>query len=75
MTEDQMIDWIRNASYRELLQRWRFVETGDPFFEGKVGIFYKSTFFQKQKIVGNTKAIQVSKEVGWEKPRLQEQEA
>ena len=37
--------------------------------------FYKSEFFAQQNIIGNTKAVQISKEVGWEKPRLQEQEA
>ena len=75
MTEEQMIDWIRHASYRELLQRWRFAEPGDPFFEGKAGAFYKSEFLAQQHIVGGTMAIQISKEVGWEKPTLQEQQA
>lgn len=32
MTIQQMKDWINNASYRDLLYKWRFARAGDPFF-------------------------------------------
>ena len=32
MTEQQMLDWVANASYLQLLSKMRFAPIGDPFF-------------------------------------------
>jgi len=62
----QMKEWIDNASYRELLRRWRFSPAGDPFFRNdtEIGDYYSKVMNEKKKHVN---AVAVSKRVGWKK--------
>jgi hypothetical protein len=60
--------WIDNASYEELLQKWRFAECGDPLFYGEVGEYYQKVMFEKRDKISNEERVAASKSVGWEKP-------
>ena len=60
-------DWIDNASYEELLRRWRFSEN-DPIFLGKAGQYYLDKLCSKRKGIGCIAHVAVSKRIGWEKP-------
>ena len=67
MTEQQMKQWIDNASYSQLLGKWRFAPSGDPFFQGKMGDYYADVMFKKRKEVGEDVHVAASKNIGWEK--------
>ena len=56
-------DWIDNASYEELLKRWRFSEAGDPIFTGEIGEYYKQVMNERRDQNHTT----ISKKIGWEK--------
>jgi hypothetical protein len=32
--------WIDAASYEDLLRRWRYLQTGSPWFTGETGLYY-----------------------------------
>lgn len=34
MKIEELKNWIDNATYQELLRKWRFSPSGDPFFIG-----------------------------------------
>lgn len=55
--------WIDNASYVELLSKWRFAELGDPLFQGEIGDYYQQVMNEKRKMVDHVAA---SKLVGWD---------
>ena len=67
MTKEQMIDWINNASYQELLQKWRFAPSGSEWFQGEIGAYYSKVMFAKRDQVGPAEATRASKNIGWEK--------
>jgi hypothetical protein len=58
-----MKKWIDNASYRELLERWRFAPPGDPIFVGKVGDYYKQKMNQKSNEISFESCVQISKDL------------
>ena len=64
-TEEQMKTWIDNASYTTLLQRWRFAPSGDPFFQGEMGDYYKEAMTRKKEEVGSAGHVAASKLIGW----------
>ena len=66
MTKQQMIDWIDNASYGELLEKWRFAPVGSPWFQGKVGQHYSLTMNKRRAEISNNEQVSASKNVGWE---------
>lgn len=59
-----MVAWIDRASLRELLEKWRFAEVGDPHFQGEVGDHYAEALARKRRDDpdGWTAA---SKAIGW----------
>jgi len=61
-------DWIDNASYEDLLQRWRFASCGDPFFQGETGQYYSRVMAEKKDKLSNSERVEISKRIGWEKP-------
>lgn len=65
MTPEQK-KWIDEATYIQLLDKWRFAPVGDPLFQGETGIYYKQVMVEKrrQELDGGVSA---SKVVGWEK--------
>jgi len=62
--DEEMKDWIDNASYESLLSKWRFAPVGDPFFRGEIGEYYKKIMAQKREEVGNIEHTRVSKSLG-----------
>jgi hypothetical protein len=55
--------WIDNASYEDLLRRWRFAQLGDRMFQGETGEYFRKVMFTKEM---NCDHVQESKNVGWE---------
>jgi len=62
MTPEQK-EWIDNASYEQLLHKWRFAPAGDPFFSVDTGIYYEEVMQRKKQEVDHVAA---SKRVGWD---------
>lgn len=61
-------DWIDNASYEEMLYRWRFspVDGSSLWFQGDIGEYYAQVFFRKRD-ADQWGAVMASKRVGWKK--------
>lgn len=57
--------WIDNASYEELLGKWRRAPNGSDWFIGETGQYFKKIMFQKRDEAGSEKAIRASKNIGW----------
>ena len=66
---DEMKKWIDNATYEQLLRRWRFSPAGDPFFNDTTGVadYYIKVMNKKKDELGNCKAVDISKKIGWDK--------
>lgn len=64
MTEKEMRRWIDNASYEELLRKWRSAPAGSPFFKGAIGEYY-SAEMNKKKAADPGGAVAASKRIGW----------
>lgn len=58
--------WVDNASYTELLSKWRFAPIGDRFFQNDNGKYYSMVMQQKHNEVGNDAHVQASKSIGWD---------
>lgn len=61
--DEKTKQWIDNASYEQLLGRWRFAPIGDPIFQGECGEYYSKIMAQKRETANH---VQASKNVGWE---------
>lgn len=61
MTDEEMKRDIDAMSHYDLCRRWRFAKSGDPYFQGEVGEYFKTRLFDHFK--GFTPAI--SKSLGW----------
>lgn len=66
MTPEQK-EWIDNASYIELLRRWRFSDTGDVIFQEEAGEYYKAVMNKRREEVGPSAHVAASKSIGWDK--------
>jgi hypothetical protein len=60
------IAWIDQASYIDLLAKWRFARLGDPYFQGEVADHYTAVMRQRRDEVGPQAHTQASKVVGWD---------
>lgn len=60
--DEKTKEWIDNASYEQLLVRWRYASIGDPIFQGECGEYYSKIMAQKRE---TTNHVQASKNVGW----------
>lgn len=58
--------WIDNATYSELLTRWRFEPIGSEWFDGELGEYFKQRFFYLRDSMVGEDLIRVSKAVGWD---------
>jgi len=65
MINDEMKQWIDNASYEDLLRKNRTAPVGDPFFQGETGAYYMGVMAAKKKQVGNDAHVAASKSIGW----------
>lgn len=66
MNEKEMKDWIKNASYEQLLSKWRFAPTGDPFFQGSMGDYYRNIMMERKAQIGDDAHSKISKKIGWD---------
>jgi hypothetical protein len=64
MVKDQK-DWIDNASYYALMNRWRFAVSGDPIFKGEAGQYYKKVMAEVRQEIGNDEHVRISKNLGF----------
>jgi hypothetical protein len=64
MTDEQK-QWIDNASYEDLLRRWRFAPVGDPMFQGDTGDYY-SRVISERRNADHAEHVDASKRIGWE---------
>ena len=67
MIDKNLKSWIDNASYTQLLEKWRFAPFGDPFFQGEAGDYYSEVMKNKKKEVGDAAHVTASKAIGWER--------
>ena len=67
MTDAQK-SWIDNASYVDLLRKWRFGGVGNPIFQGECGKYYVEVMERKRAEVGNAAHVRASKLIGWDTP-------
>lgn len=65
MTQDEMKEWIDNASYQDLLKKWRNAPSGDLFFADEVGQYYSKIMAQRRDEVGEEEHVRASKSIGW----------
>ena len=64
---DEHRDWIDNATYEQLLRKWRFAKVGDPMFRDDTGDYYAKARARKKEEVGPEAAVAASKRIGWER--------
>ena len=62
---EEMKKWIDNASYEQLLSKWRNAPSGNPFFQDEVGQYYSKVMAEKKAEVGNGEHVRASKSIGW----------
>jgi hypothetical protein len=62
MTNEQK-KWIDEASYQQLLFRWRNAALGELIFQGEAGEYYSKVMAEKKARANH---IQASKNIGWE---------
>lgn len=67
MTEEQR-RWINNASYLELLRKWRFELSESGYFTGELTLHYENVMDRRKKEIGPGAAVAASKSIGWEAP-------
>jgi len=65
VTPKEMMKWIDNATYEQLLSKWRFAEIGSLWFQGEVGNHYQKVMAKKRKEVGQAEHVRASKSIGW----------
>jgi len=65
MDKEQMIQWIDNATYVQLLSKWRFAPAGNQFFTGDVGDYYTNKLREKRSEISDSEHISISKSIGW----------
>jgi hypothetical protein len=54
MTEQEMIDWIDNATSKQLVARWKNEKVGHPIFSGIVGDHYVKVMKEKFNFTSET---------------------
>jgi hypothetical protein len=63
----QLKQWIDNATYEQLLSKWRFADIGDCMFQGETGKYYSKILFEKRDQLDHKDQVQASKNIGWGK--------
>lgn len=65
--DNKFKEWIDQASYYDLLFKWRFAHVGDPIFIGDVGEYFGKVINKKREEIGNDEHVKISKMIGWER--------
>lgn len=65
-TVEEMKAWIDNASYEQLLAKWRNAPVGDPYFcTPEVYKHYVQVMREKKEQIGQEGHVAASKRIGW----------
>lgn len=60
-------EWIDNATYEELLRRWRFTTSSEnSIFQGELGTYYGKVMQEKKNALPAGESVAVSKKIGWD---------
>lgn len=57
--------WIDEASYEDMLRRWRMSPIGDEIFQGAAGDYFAEVMAEKRKKAGDAEHTAASKRIGW----------
>ena len=60
-------EWIDQAPYAELLDKWRHDPLGSEWFQGDVGDYFKTKLDEKRQQMCAKQQVLASKSVGWDK--------
>ena len=55
-------EWIDNATYAQLLARWRAAPVGSPYFQGETGAYYRQAMEKRKAECKDS--VKVSKDIG-----------
>lgn len=58
-------NWIDDATYEQLLRKWRHAPVGEPMFQGDTGVYYSTVMNEKRTAIGPIAASDASKRIGW----------
>ena len=65
MIDPDLKEWIDNANYYALMNRWRFSKSGDPAFQDEAGDYYKEVMSAMREKVGPAEHTRISKNLGF----------
>lgn len=57
--------WIDNATYEQLLKKWRHEPCGSQWFQSPLGDYFRDVMHEKRKALSSGQHAQISKSVGW----------
>lgn len=57
--------WIDEATYEQMLERWRHAPAGDPIFTGEAGVYFQVVMRGKKDALSFGQRVAASKAVGW----------
>lgn len=63
MTDEEMKQWINDATLEQLLRKWRQAPIGDPMFQGEVGKYYAEVMTAK-RVADPAGWVKASKRIG-----------
>ncbi len=63
--DSDVVEWCKNASYEQMLSKWRFAPSGDKFFTGDNGKYFAFIMKEKRAQITDAEHTQASKNIGW----------
>lgn len=66
MTPEQK-KWVDNASYEELLHKWRFTDLSEEYFQGELGGYFARVMATRRDAMTVREKVGASKRVGWDR--------
>jgi hypothetical protein len=67
MKPSEIIEWIENATYAQMLERWRFSPPGDSMFVGGNGDYFRRAMEKKKAALSPQECVEISKRIGWDR--------
>lgn len=65
MTNEEK-DWIDNATYDQLLWKWRFTDLSEAIFQGACGTYFAEVMAKHRMDMSAQEKVATSKRVGWD---------
>lgn len=58
---------IDGQDYEDLLRKWRYAPSGDPWFQGETGAYWGDRMTElRSQPGGNANHVKASKSIGWD---------